>query len=252
MTDRVPLDHLTSDQLDALYGQLDRLTAGEEPGWDPLIEPTPGQWIARWNQANPVERLDVAKHVIDNAATASMCLLMDHTKRLDEQRQAWVQVARVRDVIADMEQITGARHWARILRKAIDEDGTGRAETAAQPEPRPSRLVGLRDEIAAAVMPVLQREWPWLNAENEDAVPAATGATEPHTGLIIQPYRNDRGEHVWVFRCWGTSTCDGHLSLDHHTRQSAERARDRHIAENHAVPTDLVGLITDTTPKDPR
>lgn len=58
----------------------------------------------------------------------------------------------------------------------------------------------------------------------------------PHTGLVIQPYRNDQGKPAWVFRCWGTDTCDGYLSLDHHSQQSAERARDRHVAEDHAAP----------------
>jgi hypothetical protein len=62
---------------------------------------------------------------------------------------------------------------------------------------------------------------------------AATEATEPHTGLVVQPYRNDAGQPVWVFRCWGTDTCDGYLSLDHTSRQWAERARDRHAAEDH-------------------
>jgi hypothetical protein len=59
--------------------------------------------------------------------------------------------------------------------------------------------------------------------------------TEPHTGLVVQPYRTDRGENAWVFRCWGTDTCDGWLSLDHSSQQSAERARDRHVAEEHTA-----------------
>lgn len=67
--------------------------------------------------------------------------------------------------------------------------------------------------------------------------PAATQATnEPHTGLVVQPYRNDHGNPAWVFRCWGTDTCDGWLSLDHTSEQSARRARDRHVAEEHATP----------------
>jgi hypothetical protein len=64
--------------------------------------------------------------------------------------------------------------------------------------------------------------------------PAATQATEPHTGLVVQPYRNDQGQPAWVFRCWGTDTCDGWLSLDHTSQQSAERARDRHVTEEHS------------------
>lgn len=63
----------------------------------------------------------------------------------------------------------------------------------------------------------------------------------PRTGnpdhtLVVEPYRNDWREHVWAFRCWGTPTCDGWLSLDHSSQQSAERARDRHVAEQHSEP----------------
>lgn len=59
---------------------------------------------------------------------------------------------------------------------------------------------------------------------------------DPTGALVIEPYRNDRHENVWVFRCWGTDTCDGWLSLDHHSEQSAVRARDRHVAEEHGEP----------------
>lgn len=61
----------------------------------------------------------------------------------------------------------------------------------------------------------------------------AAGHTDSTTDLVIQPYRTDRGDPAWVFRCWGTDTCDGWLSLDHTSQQSAERARDRHVAEEH-------------------
>jgi hypothetical protein len=56
-----------------------------------------------------------------------------------------------------------------------------------------------------------------------------------HTGLVIQPYRNDRGDPAWVFRCWGTDTCDGWLSLDHSSEQSAARALTSHLAEFHSA-----------------
>ena len=57
---------------------------------------------------------------------------------------------------------------------------------------------------------------------------------EPHTGLTVQTYRRaDDGLQRWVFRCWGTDTCDGWLSLDHHSEQSATQARDRHVTEEH-------------------
>jgi hypothetical protein len=57
--------------------------------------------------------------------------------------------------------------------------------------------------------------------------------TQPHTGLVVQSYR-DHGIEKWVFRCWGTDDgCDGWLSLDHTSQQWAEQARDRHLAEDH-------------------
>lgn len=59
---------------------------------------------------------------------------------------------------------------------------------------------------------------------------------DPHglkAGLIVKPYR-EHGQEKWVFRCWGTDDgCDGFLSLDHTSEQSAQRARDRHLAEEH-------------------
>jgi hypothetical protein len=56
---------------------------------------------------------------------------------------------------------------------------------------------------------------------------------DPADALVVEPYRNDQHQDRWVFRCWGTDTCDGWLSLDHASQQSAERARDRHVSEEH-------------------
>lgn len=45
----------------------------------------------------------------------------DRRPAVDEpERAAWVIIARIRDVIDTMDGITGARHWARILRRVID------------------------------------------------------------------------------------------------------------------------------------
>ena len=60
---------------------------------------------------------------------------------------------------------------------------------------------------------------------------------DPHglkTGLVIHPYI-DHGLQRWLFRCWGTGTCDGWLGLGHHSQQSAEREWDRHVAEEHTT-----------------
>lgn len=66
--------------------EVERLRAGEEPGYDPLTVPTPGQWIARWNTASAEERLDVAQRVIANGERASRCREMNHEAQLADYR----------------------------------------------------------------------------------------------------------------------------------------------------------------------
>jgi len=127
MTDRKTLDQMTSDELDALYDERDALRAGEEPGGTPLTEPTPGQWLWQFNRVTAEQRLNVITALLRDSSRGRDCFFLGHQMRLDEGRAAWVAVARVRDVIADMEQITGARHWARILRTAIGEPTPGSA-----------------------------------------------------------------------------------------------------------------------------
>lgn len=86
------------DRAEEAEAELTRLRAGEEPGWDPALVPTPGQWIACWNRASATERLDVAERVIRNAAKAGECFEMNHVARLEEDRQARAVVERVREL----------------------------------------------------------------------------------------------------------------------------------------------------------
>jgi hypothetical protein len=70
-------------------------------------------------------------------------------------------------------------------------------------------------------------------------------------GMIVKPY-TEHGEKKWVFRCWGTDDgCDGWLSLDHYSQQSAQRARDRHVAEEHQAEATEPVQQTDADPDDP-
>lgn len=211
MTDRHTADTINDDALDQLYDRADRAEAelarlheGEEPGANPAIECTPGQWIHQFNQATAAKRLEVVGQLLDTAWRAWACTMNLHEERVHDGRHAEMALNEVRQVVADM-AAQGALQWAGWLRDAMKRGPKHCLLCATDPKPEPA-----------------------------SSGPAATQATEPHTGLVVQPYRNDRGENVWVFRCWGTDTCDGWLSLDHYSEQSATRARDRHAAEEHA------------------
>jgi hypothetical protein len=123
----------------------------------------------------------------------------------------------------------------------LTDDPTGYAMTIHLPLDRIEELVaGIRDTArqAAAQEPARLIKVDGVLTEG-DANTAREAiqqmADDPYglkAGWIVQPYR-DHGQQKWVFRCWGTDTCDGWLSLDHTSQQSAERARDRHITEHH-------------------
>ena len=111
---------MTTDPQTSAEAELARLRAGEEPGGDPHTFPTPGQWIARFNQATPERRLNVVQALLNSADRADRCFFQAHEKRVHSGRHAEMALAEVRHVIADMEGVTGARTWADGLRKAIE------------------------------------------------------------------------------------------------------------------------------------
>jgi hypothetical protein len=115
-----------------LAAEVARLRAGEEPGDELADVATPGQWIWWWNRATAEQRLDVAASVLRDQRTASACFLEHHRWRIDQAQTLKGAMARVEAVVADMEGITGARHWASMLRTAI----AGQDQEPAPSEPR--------------------------------------------------------------------------------------------------------------------
>ncbi|WP_206602759.1 hypothetical protein [Streptomyces sp. M41(2017)] len=64
--------------------ELERLRTGEEPGWSPDVAPTPGQFIARWNQVTPEKRLSMAAQTLAGMKRSSECLRDNHVAQLAE------------------------------------------------------------------------------------------------------------------------------------------------------------------------
>jgi hypothetical protein len=212
--------------IETLNAEVARLCAGEEPGWDPLVVPTPGQWIARWNSLDAAQRLDRAKAVIEMAETANRCQFDGHRQRLEEGWQAWATVARVRDLRDSWLLMTLEPGQVRRLLDAITHALDGQpAAVAGQP---------LTATQAAAVRGA---DLPRGSRITREAVDEAVRQMDAdphglHTGMVVKPY-TERGVQRWVFRCWGTDACDGWLSLDHASENSAGSARDRHLVEAH-------------------
>ncbi|MGW1616348.1 hypothetical protein ACWCQZ_44270 [Streptomyces sp. NPDC002285] len=123
--------------------------------------------------------------------------------------------------------IGDAEAWCKTCRRVWDGKHH-RCESGAE-----QRLAQARDAVVLHRQGLISTLELYAAIEADGPSSAATEATEPHTGLVVQPYRNDQGQRVWVFRCWGTDTCDGWLGLGHHTQTSALLERERHVAEAH-------------------
>jgi hypothetical protein len=212
-TPRPTASTITDHQLDQLYAELARYE----------------EVVGELNEANTDMTRDLA--ALRNVARGycPTCGRGDATPTVtdwEQQRQradqADAAVARVRQLAARIRQ--GAP-WT-----ANDDTIADRIETAlqdpapAEPAPAATQATDTESCCGKPGGAVCVHD---LHQPKEQPTPTVT------TGLVVQPYRTDQGRHAWVFRCWGTTTCDGWLSLDHSSEQSAERARDRHIHEAH-------------------
>ncbi len=52
--------------------------------------------------------------------------------------------------------------------------------------------------------------------------------------IDVSQYRHDHGHQAWAWRCWGDGGCDGWLSLDNSSEETAQRRAARHVTEAHA------------------
>ncbi|MET9445330.1 hypothetical protein [Streptomyces sp. NPDC006610] len=126
---------------EAAEAEIARLRAGEEPSWDAVSVPTPGQWVARWNAASAEERLEVAQRVIEDSARAARCFEMAHENHIARCRvsaDAQAALARVRAESARIRSITPT--WAPVA-DLIDAALDGPARPREQRE-RPTHPDG--------------------------------------------------------------------------------------------------------------
>ncbi|MGC5034124.1 hypothetical protein ACPXCS_06155 [Streptomyces sp. DT190] len=88
-------------QINQLTAEIARLRTGEEDGYDPLVRPTPGQWLRKFNNSPIPERLAVVERIIDACTRASTCFEMNHEARLRQLQDDYDNAARWRNEQAD-------------------------------------------------------------------------------------------------------------------------------------------------------
>lgn len=243
MTDRHTVDTITSDVLDQLYAENGRLAfvIGENSRRHKTTIARVNELLAGISRARDAARLH-GQGLLSTAELYAVIEAVDmpgpavtETAELEKTARVFAALHQsaeqdVSRVIALYEQwvkagppplgVPLARWWDKRLVELHDAlDGPGPAHTDTTTDNR----ADAQPDKNGPTIP---------NHQVNEGEPADNQTDNP---LVVEPYRNDRHENAWVFRCWGTDTCDGWLSLDHTSKQSAERARDRHVAEEHRI-----------------
>jgi len=235
MTDRLTVDQINSDQLDHLYDERDRLQIANRALNTATVETMERAETAEAERDGAYRERAHLVALLTTYHPAAIAPALD----LDEvgwwivyltiggRQCSWHISPRDAGLFAHVERVepedpraqwdghtTDAKYaWLREL----TELRAPAPDPAAAQVTEPGHVVTVGGNPAAAHEAVRQMD---------------ADTSQPHTGLVVQPYR-DHGKERWVFRCWGTGTCDGLLSLDHTSQQSAEHARDRHVREEH-------------------
>ncbi|MCP9976469.1 hypothetical protein [Actinomadura madurae] len=132
-----------ADEIAALRGENARLREGEDATpRDPGCEPTPGQWLHRFNSAAPAQRLTWAKDILRHARDSSRCQFeLDHAGQIAElrahvqhlQRQVHGLEQPIRDAaLAALDAMRAGQHAAtdRALNQLRDQYGMTGITTA--------------------------------------------------------------------------------------------------------------------------
>lgn len=83
-------------EIDWLRDELAALHDGEEKPPDERLNPTPAQWLWRWNRATPKQRLDMAGSILQAFDESSRCFMEAHAMRVADGREDRSALGRVR------------------------------------------------------------------------------------------------------------------------------------------------------------
>lgn len=211
MSNRLTVDTINSDQLDALQLRAARMEHATKQAAELRVRLEDAETGITAAIRQRKEQEDRALRAEKRADQAEELLRIAHdtSNRSEAERARAVQRAEQ----AEAERDTARQHAAAI---------------AAQRDRLRQRMNNLADRWERDAPPPGNQPLTELRAQ----ISVAPFHGE-HT--VVQQYRAD-GTTRWAARCWGTETCDGWLSLDHDTERWAEIARDRHIAEDHSEP----------------
>lgn len=88
-------------RINDLAAEVAYLRTGEEDGYNPLVRPTPGQWLKQFNSSPIPERLAIVARVLDACTRASTCFELNHEARLKQLQDDYATIARWRNEQAD-------------------------------------------------------------------------------------------------------------------------------------------------------
>lgn len=166
-------------QINQLTAEIARLRTGEEDGYDPLVRPTPGQWLRKFNQSPAAERLAVVARVIDACARASTCFEMNHDARI-RQLEELLRIAHETSNRSESERAAAVQRAEQAEQKAGDL-----AETYKLERRRGDARAEERNEAGAAIdrARALASRWAVLRAYGSAATElrAALDGTEQPT-----------------------------------------------------------------------
>lgn len=197
----------TPDQLDEALGKLtetvERLTAGADP--TPPTEGvwlSPAQWIHRWNQLSAEQRLERARHVIDNAQAATHCLTSGHDARLTWLETRAAVAAKYEAALEEHGLLPDCPGFRTAAGLAADGSLPGRLhsleEVAAELD---ADLDGLGDEVAA------EHYWEHRDDPVDPADVETVKVERPK--LATTPHREHAPATVALHDCKGDASCCG-------------------------------------------